>query len=203
MYLLKATKFIKMKELLSQHGFTAVEIEEFASHALVIKCSKRTTLLREGEIPRFFYWAIKGIFRAGYTTREGNDITRAFFSPDTIPFVISYSSLISQTPSLSFLESIEDGVLLSLPYEYLRKLEDSDVRWTRFFKSQLDKVFLLRDLKEWQFYTLSADELYLAFVESSPTIAYSIPQHYIASYIGISPEALSRIKKRLQSHKKK
>jgi CRP-like cAMP-binding protein len=190
-----------MEQLLSQYGFTVDEIKDFISNALVVKCTKRTILLRENDIPRFFYCATKGLFRAGYTDKKGNDITRAFFSPETYPFVVSYGNFITQTPSLSFLEALEDGELLSWHFEYIKKLEEADIKWLRFIKKQLDNVVLLYDIKEWRRYMLSPEEQYTVFLENSPSLAQRIPQHYIASYIGVTPEALSRI--RTRQHTKK
>ena len=187
-----------MKELLSQYGFTVEEINEFLSHALVIKCPKRTVLLKEGDIPRFFYWATKGVFRSGFTDCKGANHTRIFFTPNTIPFVMSYGSFILQRPSLSFLEAIEDGELLSWPFDYVKNLEDTSYKWLSFFKKQLDLIFAFRERKEQQSYILTAKEQYLAFLESSSDFAFRIPQHYIASYIGITPEALSRIRRQLK-----
>lgn len=188
-----------MKELLTKHDFTAEEIEEFISHATVIQCPKRTILLKEGEVPRFFYWATKGVFRSGYTDKKGATHTRIFFIPNTIPFVMTYGSFILQRPSLSFIEAIEDGELFSWHFDYVKNLENTNFKWLRFFKNQLDLVFAFREIKEFQTYTFTAKEQYLAFLESASDFAFRIPQHYIASYIGITPEALSRIRKQLKT----
>lgn len=192
-----------MEELLAQYNFTPDEIRDFLSNALVIQCPKKTVLLREGEIPRFFYWATKGIFRAGFTDKNGNEFTRAFFTPDTLPFVAAYGSFVVQRPSVSFLDTIEDGEVLSWRFDYIKKLEETEHKWLWFFKKQVDIVFSMREIKEKQAYTLTPEEKYIAFLETSGSIANRIPQHYIASYIGVSPEALSRIKKRLQIEKVK
>ncbi len=140
-----------MNELLAKHDFTAEEIDEFFSHALVIKCPKKTILQREGDVPHFFYWATKGIFRGGFTDKKGTEYTRAFFTPTTIPFVMSYSSFIMQLPALSFLEAIEDGELLSWHFDYVKNLEETNIKWLKFFKKQVDLVFLFRDIKERQY----------------------------------------------------
>jgi CRP-like cAMP-binding protein len=192
-----------MEEVLAQHHFTAVEIDEIISNALVVKCSKKTVLLREGEIPRFMYWVTKGIFRAGYTDKKGDEITRAFYSPETYPIAVAYGNYITQTPSLSFIESLEDGELLSWHFEYLKKLEETNIKWLRFVKKNLDKTLVLVDIKEWQRYTLTPEEDYQAFLDAMPTLARRIPQHYIASYLGITAEALSRIKSRASKQKNK
>jgi CRP-like cAMP-binding protein len=190
-----------MEQLLLQNNFTTAEINDFISNALVIKCPKKTILLREGETSRFIYWATKGIFRTGFTDKKGNDYTRFFASPDTVPYLAAYSSFATQQPSTMFLETLEDGELLSWHYDYIEKLQNAEPKWLKFFKKQLDNIFVLRDIKELQTYTYTPEERYLAFLETSPQLVLRVPQHYIASYIGISPEALSRIRRRL--HEKK
>lgn len=190
-----------MEDLLKKHGFTATEISDFMSNALVVKCPKKTILLREKEVSRYFYCATKGVFRAGFTDENATEHTRTFFSVDTIPFVMSYTSFIFQQPSLSFLDVLEDGEVLSWTYDYMNNLQETSFKWYKFLKKQTDIVFSLREIKEWQSYMLSAEARYLAFFDQSPDLANRIPLHYIASYIGITPEALSRIRKRIVNRK--
>jgi CRP-like cAMP-binding protein len=190
-----------MKQLLQNHHFTANEIDDFMAYSTLISCPKKTILLREGEVSQTFYCAQKGIFRGGFTRKNDSQLTRVFFSPDTSPFVMSYSSFIFQIPSLSFLETLEDGELLAWDYDYMKHLEQTNIKWTLFFKAQIDAVFSQRTIKEWQVYTMTAEERYLIFVKEFPQIAHQIPLHYIASYIGITAEALSRIRKRISGKK--
>jgi CRP-like cAMP-binding protein len=190
-----------MKKLLEKSEFTQAEVTEFMSNALVIQCPKKTVLLKEGDVSRFFYFITKGSFRAGFTDANGTEHTRAFFSYDINPILMSYGSFINQTPSLSFLDTIEDGEVLSWTYDYMYNLQETNFKWLKLLKRQLDAVFSTREIKEWQVYTLSAEARYLAFFEQSPELASRIPLHYIASYIGITPEALSRIRGRLAKKK--
>ena len=187
-----------MEQLLRLHQFTTEEINDFISNGQLIKCPKKTVLLQEGEVVRYVYWATKGIFRAGFTDKKGTEHTRTFFSPETTPYVTSFGSYAKQTPSLSFIDCIEAGELYSWHVDYVKNLEETDFKWHKFFRSQLDAVFILAQIKEWQFYTLPPEERYLAFLETASSIAFRVPQHYIASYIGVTPEAMSRIRKRIQ-----
>jgi CRP-like cAMP-binding protein len=186
-----------MEELLAQNGFTAEEIAEFKSNALLIKCPKKMLLLREGETHHFFYWAIKGVYRSGFTDKKGETHTRTFFTPDTIPFVIAYGSFATQRPSICFLEVIEDGEVLSWHHDYIKKIQETNPKWLLFFKKQLDKLFALREIKDLRAYTLTAEEQYLAFISSYQDLVPRIPLQYIATYIGVSAEALSRIRSKL------
>ena len=190
-----------MEKLLQYYGFSATDIQSFMANALIVKCAKKTILVREGETAHFIYWANQGVFRAGFTDTKGNVHSRAFFSPDTVAYVASYVSFVMQQPSLIFLEALEDGEVLSWHRDYIRKLEETDFKWLSFFKKQLDIAIQLREKKEWHCYTLTPEEHYLAFLNEFPSLVHTIPQHYIASYLGIAPETLSRIRKRLSNEK--
>jgi CRP/FNR family transcriptional regulator, cyclic AMP receptor protein len=191
-----------MEERLAKYNFTPEEIEAFKSNGLVIKCPKKMVLHREGEIPRFFYWVTKGVFRSGFTDKKGNEHTRNFFTADTLPYAVPYGSFATQRPSFSFVEAIEEGEILSWHYDYIQKLENSDIKWLKFFKEELEIIFYLVEHKELRHYTFTPAEQYLAFLNTAPELAARVSQHYIASYIGVSPEALSRIKSRITANKK-
>ncbi len=188
-----------IEKILARYHFTAEEIEEFISNGLVKKCTKKTLLHHEGEIPRFFYWVIKGVFRSGFRDKKGSEHTRNFFTADSLPYAVSYGSFATQRPSFSFVESIDEGEVLSWHYDYIQKLQNGDIRWLNFFKKELEHIFYLLEIKEMRQYTFTAEERYLAFLKAAPELVFHIPQHYIASYIGVSPEALSRIRARISS----
>jgi CRP-like cAMP-binding protein len=190
-----------MEQLLKQNNFTAAEIAEFMQNAQLVKCKRRTSLLSEGTISRYIYWAKSGIFRSGFTDKNGNTHTRLFASPDSLPYLSAYTSFNSQTPSLIFLEAIEEGELWAWHYDFIENIQNRDHKWLKFFKIQLDSIAAMRDTKEIQEHTLTPEEQYAVFLKTYPDIANRIPQHYIASYIGISPESLSRIRNRLSSEK--
>jgi CRP/FNR family transcriptional regulator, cyclic AMP receptor protein len=190
-----------MEQLLKQNNFTPAEIAEFMSNAQLIECERRTVLLSEGTISRYIYWARSGIFRTGYTDKNGNVHTRLFASPEGLPYLAAYTSFNSQTPSAIFLEAIEAGELWAWHYDYIENIQNNDHKWLKFFKRQLDAIAAMRDTKEIQEHTLTPDEQYAIFLKAYPDIANRIPQHYIASYIGISPESLSRIRKRYKEEK--
>jgi CRP-like cAMP-binding protein len=188
-----------IEKILTQYHFTAEEIAEFISNGLVKKCAKKTILHNAGETPRFFYWVTKGVFRSGFIDKKGNEHTRNFFTADTLPYAVPYGSFATQRPSYSFVEAIEDGEVVSWHFDYIQKLQDSNVKWLKFFKLELEKIFYLVENKELRHYTYSPEEQYLAFLKAAPELVSRVPQHYIASYIGISPEALSRIRARINS----
>jgi CRP-like cAMP-binding protein len=187
-----------MEQLLKQNNFSAAEIAEFMSNAQLIKYPRRSVLLSEGTISRYIYWVKSGIFRSGFTDKNGNDHTRLFASADSLPYLAAYTSFNSQTPSAIFLEAIEAGELLGWHYDFIENIQNRDHKWLKFFKIQLDAMAAMRDTKEIQEHTLTPEEQYEVFLDTYPSIANQIPQHYIASYIGVSPEAISRIRRRIK-----
>ncbi len=190
-----------MEELLAKYDLTPEEIADFISNGLVMKCSKKTLLHKEGETPRFFYWVTKGVFRSGFTDNKGNEHTRNFFTADTLPYAVAYGSFATQRPAYSFVEALEDGEVLSWHFTYIQQLQESNVKWLKFFKKELEIIFYWTEYKELRQYTYTPEESYLTFLKAAPELASRVPQHYIASYIGVSPEALSRIRNRIAAKK--
>lgn len=146
-----------MQKILEKYGFTPDEISDFMSNASVIQCPKKMVLLREGEVCRHFYFATKGVFRAGFTNKDAVQHTRTFFSYDTSPIIISYASFIFQKPSLSFLDTIEEGEVWAWTFDFMNNLQETSFKWLRFFKHQIDGTFAMREIKEHQTYTFSAE----------------------------------------------
>ena len=100
-------------------------------------------------------------------------------------------------PSDYFIEVLEDAQIISFNFEYFRKLRLSNLEWASFFQCQLLTVFNYLERKSVNQLKLSPEKRYWAFMEANPTLMKSVPLHYIASYIGVVPESLSRIRRRL------
>lgn len=153
----------------------------------------KTVLLEEGKVANRIYFIRKGCLRL-FFYNEGKDITFQFFFEGD--FVASFDSLHEGKPSLFSLESIEPSEVLSI------KKED--------FYNKIEKIFSLRLLYEkkiierfsfYQHLFLSRikntpQQRYEELLKEYPNIIQRVPQHYIASYLGITPVSLSRIRNR-------
>lgn len=151
----------------------------------------KTLLLEEGKVAGKLYLIRKGCLRL-FFNHEGKDVTFQFFFEGD--FVASFDSLYKRTPSLFSLESIE-------------KTELSVIKRTDFFK-HLGQIPVLRQIYEeklierfhvYQRLFLSRikntpKQRYEELLKEYPSIIQRIPQHYIASYLGITPVSLSRIR---------
>jgi CRP-like cAMP-binding protein len=153
----------------------------------------KTVLLHEGEIANQFHFIKKGCLRMWFN-KEGKDITLQFFFEGQ--GVASIDSLISSQPSMFTIESIESTVLLSISKGHFEQLQQFYPEVKEGFHEMLFQRFrnyaqlFLSRIKD------SPQERYEDLIKNHPEIIKRVPQHYIASYLGITPISLSRIRNR-------
>jgi CRP/FNR family transcriptional regulator, anaerobic regulatory protein len=189
-----------MIHFLRKQRLTEAQIAELMANSETFIAKKRTILVKEGEICKYIYFVQSGILRAGVHDEETKDWTHCFYSSEGLAWAGLSSNCILQKPSDYFLEVLEDAQIVAFSTTYLRELRKSNMAWSSFFTCQLLKNFDYLKEKSIQKLKLTPEKRYLAFMKTHPIITQSIPQHYIASYIGIAPESLSRIRKRLNEY---
>ncbi len=153
----------------------------------------KTTLLSEGEIAQYLYFVKKGCLRMWFNN-DGKDITFQFFFEDQA--VSSVESFLGRQPSLFSLECIEPTKVVMLSKSGFDQLFDTypDLK-DGFLKILLSRMgnyarLFLSRIKD------NPQKRYTELLNSNPEIIQRIPQHYIASYLGITPISLSRIRNR-------
>lgn len=162
-----------------------------------IEIAAKTTLLEEGQIANKLYIVEKGCIRAWYNN-NGKDITLQFFFENHA--VASIESLKNHTPSLYSIEAIEATTLWYIDkMDFLKLLEsikNSPQERDIFIDSIFERTF---DYMKYFFSFIkdSPEQRYLNILENTPQLVQRIPQHYIASYLGISSVHLSRIKSKI------
>jgi CRP-like cAMP-binding protein len=170
-----------------------VNWERFQDMFIESEIPSKTILLREGEISTRFYFIKKGCLRMWFN-KEGKDITLQFFFEGQ--GVASIDSLLSNQPSMFTIESIEPSILLSLTkenfdllYQFYPEIKDGfqEILLQRF--RNYAGLFLSR-IKD------TPKERYEDLIRNHPEIIKRVPQHYIASFLGITPISLSRIRNR-------
>jgi len=153
----------------------------------------KTILLNEGEISRHIYFIKKGCLRQWFN-KDGKDITFQFFFEDQA--VASIDSFLTSQPGIYTIESIEPSTIFSLSsenYEQVLRLYPDmkegfqELLFQRF--RNYAQLFLSR-IKD------TPRERYDDLIKYHPEIIKRVPQHYIASYLGITPISLSRIRNR-------
>ncbi|HEY1406449.1 MAG TPA: Crp/Fnr family transcriptional regulator [Spirochaetota bacterium] len=152
--------------------------------------------LHEGDIPDRFAFVSSGLFRYFYIDKKGNDCTKGFFPEDTI--ISSYSAMIQNRGSHFSIKALEDSVVLVIHNSDWVRLRRERPVWNLFLIAILEKGYGVKESREREFLLSDARERYLTFLKTFPGMEDRIPQHLIASYIGITPVALSRIRKKMR-----
>ncbi|RFS16725.1 Crp/Fnr family transcriptional regulator [Emticicia sp. C21] len=160
-----------------------------------IKIVKGEYYIREGQVPKKFAFIEKGLFRYLYINNKGTEFTKNFILENN--FISAYSAMISQQPSRMFIEALEDSYVYDISYNDWLELKKGHQCWNQFLVVILEKAFSTKEIRERDLLLLEAQERYDIFKKEFPTLENRIKQHLIASYLGISPISLSRIRNKL------
>ncbi|GGF18843.1 Crp/Fnr family transcriptional regulator [Echinicola rosea] len=151
--------------------------------------------IREGQVPSSFGFVDKGLFRIYYADADGHEVTKGFFQEGSFP--TAYTSLQTEKPSYFFIQALEDAQLVTIDYKKWLGMYRADPVWKDFLIAMLTKGYAKKEKRERELLQLSAEERYRGFLTEYPGLDKRIKQHYIASYLGITPVALSRIRRKM------
>jgi CRP-like cAMP-binding protein len=161
------------------------------------KILKKDFYIREGQVASEMAFLKSGVIRAFYTSPEGIEYNKQFFTGPSI--IGSYSSLISGGPSLFSQEALTDCELLAADYQQIVGLYDTCPDMERLARKFAENYFIANERKEIEIVLQQAEQRYLHFRKRYPGLENQIAQYHIASYLGVSPTQLSRIRKKLAS----
>lgn len=169
--------------------------EEFAAlqHIFSPKELKKGAFLAEqGRIERRFAFIESGLLRAFYTNNEGYEYNKTFFLENE--FVGAYSSLVTGKVNYINIQAMEDAVLLVANYSDLLAVYDRFPKMEKLGRLLAEQFFVEKERREIELVLLDAEERYRIFRNEYPGLENRVPQYYIASYLGITPTQLSRIR---------
>lgn len=152
-------------------------------------------LIEEGQFPTRLGLVVEGVIRAFYQTVEGEEYNKTFFTEGML--VCALAGLIRETPSYINLQALEDTHLLVADYKALTQLYDRHHMLERFGRRAIEEEWVKKEHRELRLVLSSAEERYAYFREEHPSLENRIPQYHIASFLGITPVALSRIRGRI------
>lgn len=153
----------------------------------------KTVLLKEGEVADKLYLIRKGCLRLFFNS-EGKDITFQFFFEGD--FVASFDSLYKRQPSLFSLESIEPAQVLIIERDVFYNLIEKSPSLRRYYEEKLIERFHVYQRLFLSRIKNTPRQRYEELLKEHPDIIRRVPLHYIASYLGITPVSLSRIRNR-------
>ena len=180
------------------HNF--VEWRIFQSKLKVEYFKKGETILHVDDVCQTLRFIDSGLARAYMISEEGKDYTWSIFFNDdnahmTNLFVVDYDSFLNQTPSSFHIEALEDSVLISVDYQDVQFIYDKLKKGERFGRlmsqeaySYLHKQSIDRQIK-------TAEERFKDFMKKTPYLLEKVPQYHIATFLGMTPQYLSMLKK--------
>jgi CRP-like cAMP-binding protein len=183
------------EHILQRVALTTDEFPLCTSLMIPKKVRKDTYLVQEGEVSRYLAFVTNGILRS-YTIDKKGEEHIVQFAPEGWWITDLYSFLTGK-PSTHFIDALEDSTVLLMDAASYEKLCMTVPKFERYFRILLQNNYVATHRRVVASISLSAEDQYLQLLEEYPTIVQRVAQRHIASYLGITPEALSRIRSRI------
>ena len=168
--------------------------EVFSSLVELVRVKKKTFVLREGQVCHYEYFVLQGCLRSFYLDDNATEHT-TMFAPEGW-WTGNLKSFVRNTPSDFYLQVLDDAILLRLNKAKLEELYQKIPKFERYFRILLqNRLFATQDRIN-RHLSASAIERYRQFITTYPDLLQRVPLKYIASYLGITPTYLSRLRKK-------
>jgi CRP-like cAMP-binding protein len=168
--------------------------EAFSKSLIRQEFPKKSIILKHGQTENFISLIEKGTVRF-FIPREENDLTFAFIFENEL--LSAYDSFLTQTPALYAAETITHTILWRFSYDSLQTIYQNFSFSNEIGRRASEEIYLKKAKRELSLLNDTAKERYLKLFIERPEVIKQIPLKYIASYIGITPQALSRIRKEI------
>jgi len=156
---------------------------------------KREVLLLAGEVSDRYYFVIGGCLRTFTTDERGHEHIFHLAFEDW--WAADLFSFVTGDPAFFTIEALEDTEVLCIHRDEYEALLTTYPKFERFFRLLMQKAYVASQQRTMDIMSKSAERRYLDLVKHYPQLEQRVAQHYIASFLGITPEALSRIKRGL------
>ena len=180
---------------LTKKGVEEVEqvVEQFRWQCL----EAETFIVRQGELSSQIGYVAAGIFRLFYIDKEGRERTKAFCLESHM--VGAYSAILLNEKSNFNIRAEQPSAVLGIPFQTLLSICNSDTSWQMLHLKILQELYVRLERRESELLLDDATTRYLKFLEQYPGLEGQVKQYHIASYLGITPVALSRIRAQLKA----
>lgn len=168
------------------------DIQHFLDNGKTEQILKGNYLIRESQICRKLYFIHQGAVSV-FILKDGNEHIKDFSLDNK--FITAYTSFQTEKPSLIYLRAEQNCELTSWSKPVLNSLMTNNIQWTAFAKNMADYLFMRKEKREISLLLDNAETRYLNFLKEYPQAFQAFPQYLIASYLGIRPQSLSRIRK--------
>lgn len=167
------------------------EFDEVYEHFKIVKRKKGDFLAQVGGPMLFDYWVVEGCIKAYFINRKGNEYIVQFAIEDW--WVSDYNAFFNKIPSTYFIECLEDCTLLAITLEDREKVCKNHHKMEYFWRYKLTNGYIAVQKRILTLLKDSAEVRYKKFIENYSKLLQRLPRKYIASYLGMSRETLSRL----------
>ncbi|WP_194778547.1 Crp/Fnr family transcriptional regulator [Pararhodonellum marinum] len=158
-----------------------------------VQLAKSSVFAKKGEFSKQIGFVESGVLRAYFSMSNGEQYNKTFFTQGS--FVGAYSSLVTGQSNLIDIDCLTDCTLCIASFESIKSLYDQYPPVERLARILAERFFVNKEKREIELATLEAKERYAIFLEENPHLDQLIPQYHIASYLGVTPTQLSRIRR--------
>ena len=179
--------------IFSYAPFSPESVSLFLQRLKVLTIKKDDFLIKEGQVCQCFYFINKGAFRH-YTVQDNGEEATLNLSIRT-EWILEYKSFMTQSPAQNMIQAVTDSEVFGLSvwdFHELVKLSDMFFRMGRILEQAIQNT-------DFQHNRLSPEEKYELLLASKPALLQHFPLKHIASFMGMTPETLSRIRKKISS----
>lgn len=181
--------------ILTFGSLTAQQMELITGKGKTLEISKDDYFSAAGKIPKQVGFVVDGVIRGCYYNNKGEEITRCFISENSL--VCDYVNFEANTSSSEYLQAITDCRLIVFDKKDWEALSDNVVGWDNI-KNKMVQLCMYQKSRKGPVISEDATTRYLAFLENYPSLINRIPLSYIASYLGVTQQSLSRIRKNIR-----
>nr|WP_321409948.1 Crp/Fnr family transcriptional regulator [uncultured Carboxylicivirga sp.] len=188
-----------MQISLSSHIKNYVELSEteeqlLAKYIKPLSIRKKEHILSNGQVCRSLYFVEKGCLRMYFINSKANEQITQFAIEGW--WLTDYNSFVEKQPSEYNIQSIEASKVISIDIQQFDNLLKELPQLERYFRIIMQKNLAASQLRTKYLYEMSKEEFYLHFSTSFPQFVQRVPQYMIASYLGLTPEYVSELRKR-------
>ena len=169
------------------------DVNVLASNAILTEYISGEYFLLASETSRKVGFVTKGLFRLFYSDFEGKEYTKNFKSSGQ--FIGALASLLLNVPSRLSIAALENSTVMCFDYDEILQIAEHSLCWHKLLRKITETDYLEKEQRESDLLFYDAKERYQNFIMKHPDWVHRIRLRYIASYLGISPETLSRIRK--------
>lgn len=174
-----------------------IEINELSARATFKRIKRRQLILNEGDVCNCYTFVVEGCFKMYKVDNQGKEHNLQFAIENN--WIADLGSFYSEQPSELYIEAVENSQVIQIKKEDMLYFFTNFHKFDRNFRVLVENAFIQMQRRVLQNISSTAEERYLDFLEKHPNLFNRISNVQIASYIGVTPEFLSKIRKEITS----